>query len=339
MEPRDFLDALPIPAVFIQRNERIGATNRAARALLGEGIDGRHFITALRQPMLLDAIEATMRDAKPRTARYLGNDGRQDTAFDVTLRAVGLEGVLVAFQDVTSVEQAVQMRRDFVANVSHELKTPLTSVLGFIETLKGPARDDAGARDRFLTIMEAEAGRMNRLVSDLLSLSRVEAEERMRPTDRLDLGEKVRSVLGGLQPLAEAAAVTLARDLPEAPVEIRGDTDQLRQVLVNLVENGIKYAGRGATVTVAIEPPAHRARLRAEGVLLSVADTGPGIDPRHLPRLTERFYRVDTHRSREQGGTGLGLAIVKHIVNRHRGRMRIVSEPGQGTRFEILLPV
>jgi two-component system phosphate regulon sensor histidine kinase PhoR len=231
-----------------------------------------------------------------------------------------------------------QMRRDFVANVSHELRTPLTALIGFLETLKGPARNDPEGQARFLSIMEAEAQRMNRLVDDLLSLSRVEAEERVRPTARINLGDLVRSTLHGLVPLAKDGGVTLEMALPAVPVTVPGDDDQLRQVLSNLVENAIKYSGTGAQVTVALSEPAYEPRVRTQGVRLTVSDTGDGIDPIHLPRLTERFYRVDGHRSREMGGTGLGLAIVKHIVNRHRGRLRIDSEPGQGTVFTVILP-
>ncbi|WP_372837395.1 sensor histidine kinase, partial [Puniceibacterium confluentis] len=300
-----------------------------------------HFITALRQPALLDVIEATLRDGTPRQSRYLTNDGRQDTTFRVSCRPLPLAdgmGALVVFEDVTQFEQAGQMRRDFVANVSHELRTPLTALMGFIETLKGPARNDPVARDRFLGIMETEAGRMNRLVGDLLSLSRVEADERVRPTERLDLGGLVLSTVHGLAPLAHEAGVQVETDLPP-PFEMTGDADQLRQVLTNLLENAIKYSGRGSQVTVRISPPRYEPRVRAEGVTLEVEDSGPGIDPIHLPRLTERFYRVDSHRSREMGGTGLGLAIVKHIVNRHRGRLQVDSTLGRGSCFKVVLPV
>ncbi len=339
--PQAVLDALPMPAVIIRRDERIEAANGAARALFGDRIAGRHFITALRQPALLDAIEATLRDGAPRQSRYLTNDGRQDTAFQVSVRSVPLgsgAGTLVVFEDVTHLEQAGQMRRDFVANVSHELRTPLTALIGFIETLKGPARTDAAARERFLDIMESEAGRMNRLVGDLLSLSRVEAEERVRPTERLDLGELVESSVHRLAPLASDAGVRVRTDLPE-PFLMTGDGDQLRQVLANLLENAIKYAGRGTEVTVRVSAPGYEPKMRGEGVTLEVCDTGGGIDPIHLPRLTERFYRVDNHRSRERGGTGLGLAIVKHIVNRHRGRLQVESKLGVGTVFRVILPV
>lgn len=341
-DSRQIVAAVPLPALLIRLDERIAAANAEARALLGDGLEGRHFITALRQPVLLDAIENTFRDGSPRLTRYLTNDGRQDATYEVSCRAVTLEdapGVMLTFHDITHLEQASQMRRDFVANVSHELRTPLTALLGFIETLKGPARDDAAARDRFLEIMETEAGRMERLVGDLLSLSRVEAEERVRPTDPVNLSNLIRSVLNALAPLASDADVVLVADLADAECVVPGDPDQLRQVLSNLVENGVKYSGRGTELRVGLSAPAFQPRLRANGVELVVSDTGQGIDPIHIPRLTERFYRIDTHRSREQGGTGLGLAIVKHIVNRHRGRMKIESALGRGVTFRILLPL
>jgi two-component system phosphate regulon sensor histidine kinase PhoR len=342
------LAALPMPAVAIGANERIEAANPVATRLLGAGLEGRHFITALRQPALLDAIEASLRDGGTRQAEFLTNDRGQDVAFRVTVAPALLRegamqgrGVLVCFEDVTPVEKAGRMRRDFVANVSHELRTPLTALMGFIETLKGPARQDPEAQARFLAIMEAEAGRMNRLVGDLLSLSRVEADERVRPSERVALGALLRSTLNGLAPLAAEAGVDLRDELPEGQEgpEVPGDADQLRQVFTNLIENAIKYGGRGCTVRLSMQPPAYEPRLRATGVCVRVADTGPGIAEIHLPRLTERFYRVDSHRSREMGGTGLGLAIVKHIVNRHRGRLRIDSAPGEGTTFSVILPV
>lgn len=338
----ELVEAVPLAALVIRRDERIVAANTAACKLLGQGIVGRHFITALRQPVLLDAIEGALRDGAVRRAEYQTSEGGHDATYRVAVRPLALDGVpgvLVSFEDITPLEQVGQMRRDFVANVSHELRTPLTALMGFIETLKGPARDDPAGQARFLAIMEAEAARMNRLIGDLLSLSRVESQERERPTDPVDPAELVRGTLRGLQGLADTAGVVLEAELPTEAFTLTGDADQLRQVLMNLVENGIKYAGRGARVSVGLSAPAMQPRLRAMGVVLSVRDTGPGIASHHLPRLTERFYRVDSHRSREKGGTGLGLAIVKHIVNRHRGRMRITSEPGQGTCFTVILPL
>lgn len=342
LDAASLIRSLPFPALMVRRDERIEVANAQAQVLLGAGIEGRHFMTALRQPSLLDAVEASLRDGQPRETSYLSNEGGNDTTYKVALRPSDTDlgrAVLVSFEDVTHLEQMGQMRRDFVANVSHELRTPLTALIGFIETLQGPARNDPVGQERFLGIMATEAHRMNRLVGDLLSLSRVEADERVKPTEVLDLGQVVRSTVHGLTKLAEDAGVEVLSDLPDDPVQIAGDADQIQQVLTNLIENGIKYSGRGSAVTVRLGLPTMQRRLRAPGVQLTVADTGPGIDPIHLPRLTERFYRVDSHRSREMGGTGLGLAIVKHIVNRHRGRLKIDSALEKGTVFTVLLPV
>jgi len=334
------LAAMPIPVLLVEAGERIAAANADALTLLGQQIQGRHFATILRQPELAEAIEGTLRDERPRQVRYLSNDGAHDTTFDVSCRYVpSSRGVLVAFLDVTHMEQAGQMRRDFVANVSHELRTPLTALMGFIETLRGAAADDPAARDRFLAIMQDEAGRMNRLVGDLLSLSRVESQERVRPKDPVDLADKISSVLNAMRPLAEEAGVAFHYVKPDSPVMVPGDSDQIRQIFTNLVENALKYGGSGETVTVTLTTSERDPALRAPAARVQVIDKGPGIDPMHLPRLTERFYRADNHRSRMLGGTGLGLAIVKHVVNRHRGRLRVESELGQGATFTVILPM
>ena len=336
---------MPLPALLVDQSERILNANAEALTLLGQQIVGRHFATILRQPAILDAIEGGLRDRRPQRTRHLSNDGVQDISFEVHCRYVSGTGavnggaLMITFQDVTHLEAAGQMRRDFVANVSHELRTPLTALMGFIETLGGPARDDAAARDRFLTIMADEAGRMNRLIGDLLSLSRVESEERVRPKDKVDLSAQLAVTLRSLTPLATDAGVTLELSVPPDPVLITGDTDQLRQVFTNLVENAIKYGASGELVTVALTTSARDPAVRTAAARIQIIDKGPGISPVHLPRLTERFYRADSHRSRELGGTGLGLAIVKHIINRHRGRLRVESELGQGSVFTVILPI
>jgi two-component system phosphate regulon sensor histidine kinase PhoR len=344
MDPARFLEAMPLPALLVDRSQRIVAANNEALTMLGRGLVGRNFVTILRQPPVLDAIEACLRNANPRITNYLHSDGARDTHFRVTCRFVAGIGtnasgaVLVSFEDITHMEQAGQMRRDFVANVSHELRTPLTALMGFIETLRGPARDDAKARDRFLDIMEGEANRMNRLVGDLLSLSRVEDNERVRPTEDIVLSDVLSSTLHSLRPVADEAGVTLEAGFGNVPLRVTGDLDQLKQVFTNLVENAIKYGGSGGRVTVRLAYVARDPALRGPSARVSVIDYGPGIDPIHLPRLTERFYRVDSHRSRQLGGTGLGLAIVKHIINRHRGRLRVESDLGQGAVFTVILP-
>ncbi|MEM7075340.1 MAG: ATP-binding protein, partial [Pseudomonadota bacterium] len=334
--------AIPLPAVLIGGAERILDANTRALHLLGQGIVGRHFITAIRQPTVLDTIERCARDGEPRQTRYLTSDGAQDITYSVSCSRVDSEEgarVLVCFEDVTHVELVGQMRRDFVANVSHELRTPLTALMGFIETLRGPAREDREASDRFLETMHVEAGRMERLVKDLLSLNRVEVQERNRPTERLDLIALLISVVDATTPILLGADVTLRRVLPDTPVFVPGDADQLRQVFTNLVENAVKYGGPDGCITLRVGMDDQHPALRVPSVTVSVIDEGPGIEEIHIPRLTERFYRIDSHRSRQMGGTGLGLAIVKHIVNRHRGRLRIQSEPGVGSEFSVVLPL
>src|SRR6056297_3852600 len=335
------LAGLPLAAVLVGADARILAANAAAREMLGQAIEGRHFLTAMRQPDLRAAIEATAEDGTARSITYqTAQDGR-DSTFRAHVAGVALaagdRGVLVSFEDMTEREQAAQMRRDFVANVSHELRTPLTALLGFIETLQGPARRDESAIDRFLGIMQIEASRMERLVRDLLSLSRVESEERVRPREAINLSDVVGSVVYMLRPLARESGAELIFD-PVEDTPVPGDADQLQQVFTNLIENAIKYGGSGNRITITLDRHPKDATLRMPAIVARVRDTGPGIDPLHIPRLTERFYRVDTHRSREMGGTGLGLAIVKHIVNRHRGRLRISSTPGEGSEFTVILP-
>ena len=340
----EFVSAVPMPALVVDRSERIIAANADGRMLLGQRIEGRHYATILRQPQVIEAIEQSLRTKRPARTRHLSNDGAQDTTFQVEcryLKGVGAASggaVLMVFQDVTHLEQASQMRRDFVANVSHELRTPLTALMGFIETLRGPARDDTNARERFLQIMTDEANRMNRLVGDLLSLNRVESEERVRPKEQLELTGLLQSTLNSLRPLAEGGSVVMTLNAPPEPVMLPGDSDQLRQVFTNLIENAMKYGGSGESVTVNILPSERDAALRGPAVRVQIIDKGPGIDAVHLPRLTERFYRADSHRSRQLGGTGLGLAIVKHIINRHRGRLRVESDLGKGSVFTVILP-
>ncbi|MFV0514721.1 MAG: ATP-binding protein [Jhaorihella sp.] len=331
-----FLSAIPLPVVLIGADDRIVAANAAGEAILGPGQIGRHHALALRQPALLAVIEAALRAGTRTEAPYVISGSSHEVSYRVTVSPVSLgasRGALCAFEDITERELIGQFRRDFVANVSHELRTPLTTLVGFIETLKGAARDDPAARARFLAIMEREAARMNRLVADLLSLSKLEAQARQRPTAPVNIAELVNAAAAGLRPAAEAAGLDLKILGADAAAHIPGDGDQLMQVLQNLIENAIKYGAAGRRVTIALHAPEDEPMLR-----IDVTDEGDGIEPMHLPRLTERFYRVDDHRSREKGGTGLGLAIVKHIVSRHRGRLDIGSAPGKGARFSVFLP-
>ena len=343
------LEAMPLPALLIGADARILAVNAKGEALFGAGLVGglvgRHHAIAMRQPSLLGAIEAAFLRGQVTELRYGHGRGAREDAFRAAVAPVDLgttRAVLCSFTDTSEAEQTAQIRRDFVANVSHELRTPLTTLMGFIETLKGPARSDEAARLRFLDIMDQEAGRMNRLVRDLLSLSRVEAEERQRPQASVEMAKLIASVASSLAPVAEGLGVAITilgtGDATPAEFTVPGDQDQLVQVFQNLIENAVKYGSPGKRVTVTLTRLEEDPILRQPAVRIAVRDEGDGIDPIHLPRLTERFYRVDAHRSRAQGGTGLGLAIVKHIVQRHRGRLKIESEKGVGSSFAVVLP-
>jgi len=335
---QDLILALPNAVLLIGPDDRVLVQNDAMTTVLGLDLTGRHHITALRQPATIEAIAVARETGAPQSAIYLPRvaDTERSYAVAVTPQA---DHVLVALTDQTDKIQTNTLRRDFVANVSHELRTPLTALLGFIETLQGPARDDPKAQARFLDIMATEADRMRRLVDDLLSLSRVEDTQRIRPTAPVSLGVVVRQAVELLQDVAAnndtALHVTIPDDLPMIP----GDEGQLQQVVNNLIENAIKYGASADGINITITGPIGDKSLRQDVLGLSVQDFGEGIASHHLARLTERFYRVDGHRAREQGGTGLGLAIVKHITNRHRGRLKFESEPGKGTTVTLRLPV
>ncbi len=342
------LSGVPEPVLWVCDDKRIRMANPAAHELLGAELAGQSALLAIRQPEPVAALERAVAAAPGarHEARYTLTTPAAETTYRMVAHrlvpAGAVAGVLVSFLDISHLEEAEQMRRDFIANVSHELRSPLTVLSGFIETLQGTARDDAEARTRFLEIMAQEARRMNRLVGDLLSLSKVEANERVRPRDRVRMADVIRTSLAALRPQIEEGGITLtvsgADPGPEGATELPGDRDQLVQVVHNLVENAIKYGGTGGTVGIALRSHAHWPGFQGPVLTLAVSDGGEGIDPIHLPRLTERFYRVDSHRSRQMGGTGLGLAIVKHIINRHRGRLSIDSERGRGTTFLIVLP-
>ena len=244
--------------------------------------------------------------------------------------------MLVQFRDLSEQDRLTRLRTDFIANASHELRTPLASIKGFIETLQGPASADATARRKFLGIMEAQAARMTRILDDLLSLSRIEMREHLPPSDIFDVVSILRATVEGLEPIAREARITLEFGVAVGAAQVRGDRDELVQVFQNLIQNAIKYGHEGGRVDVTlVSHPAQSGQ--PPKIDIAVADDGPGIAEVHLPRLTERFYRVDTATSRERGGTGLGLAIVKHILNRHRGELNVASEPGKGSTFTVVL--
>jgi two-component system phosphate regulon sensor histidine kinase PhoR len=245
--------------------------------------------------------------------------------------------LLMTFNDLTPLRRVEEMRADFIANASHELRTPLAALLGFIETLQGPAKNDPVAREKFLGIMQGQATRMARLIDDLLSLSRIELNAHLQPNTPLELAPIVRQVADGLQTLARDRDVAIKVVAPPEPLIVLGDRDELIRALENLVENSLKYGAAGKRIDIMLSRG--QTRSGAPEVRLAVRDYGPGIAPEHLPRLTERFYRVDVADSRAQGGTGLGLALVKHVLNRHGGRLNIESTPGAGATFTMHLPL
>ncbi len=330
-------------AVFaLGDDRRILFSNPAAVRLFGDNFTGRDIVRAVRHPECLAAINQVLSGADSAKA-VITLEAPLHGTYEVTATNLGAGSsdgsrVAVSFNDITHIRHAEQMRSDFVANVSHELRSPLTSLSGIIETLKGPAKGDATATERFLDLMENEAWRMNRLIGDLLSLSRVEADERVRPIEKVDIVSVVENVIAMLEMQIENEGKSVRLEKPNTVPPVPGDRDQLTQVMQNLIENALKYGAAGTGVTIRISQNDKIAGVRGPVVSISVEDEGEGIDALHIPRLTERFYRVDAGRSRDKGGTGLGLAIVKHIVNRHRGRLQIESQPGKGSTFSVHLP-
>jgi len=362
------IEKLPTPVLLIGPGGRIERANPAARAFLALGAEGGLLSTVLRQPRVLEAVSRALRGEKVETVEYstLAPIESHVRAYveSIRLPAAGpmpFRAMLV-LADNTSSKRAERMRADFLANASHELRTPLASLSGFIETLSGPARDDEEARERFLAIMTEQTGRMRRLIDDLLSLSRVEMNEHLPPAGTADLELIVHDVSQALAPMAAQRNIALELESTGSGAPVRGDRDQLYEVIENLAENALKYSPDGATVTISIaygrtrnaaehlreriNPQSGRLTLAAPALdpdarygVVRVRDAGPGIERRYLPRLSERFFRVDGQKSGPTSGTGLGLAIVKHIVTRHRGGFTVESAPDAGSVFSVFFPV
>jgi len=341
---RALLDAVPEPAVALDEAGYVVHANRLAEDLFGSRRRGGHFAAMSRDPGLLEAVDRALATGEtgsielhqrvPLERRLLATVAALDRPRP---GARGGPVLLVSFRDLTEQDRLARMRADFVANASHELRTPLASLRGFVETLQGAAKDDPAAHERFLKVMSEQAERMTRLVDDLLSLSRVEMREHLPLVERVDLNEAVSHVIQTLQPIAAGSGTRIEFHGLSEPATVRGDRDEIVQVFQNLVQNAIKYGKPGGRIEVRIaREPAGGGRPAR--FLASVIDDGPGIPPQHLPRLTERFYRVSVVASRERGGTGLGLAIVKHILNRHRGELVMTSTVGKGSTFTVALP-
>jgi two-component system phosphate regulon sensor histidine kinase PhoR len=333
-------EALPDPVIVLNPAGHVLFCNAPARGLFASLREGSHISSVIRTPEFLDAVSAAPERGRAVTVTYAQRvPGARRRAATVAPRTRGSErggSILVLLRDLTEVERINQMRADFIANASHELRTPLASLRGFIETLQSSAKGDPAARERFLPIMAEQASRMTRLIDALLSLSRVEMNAHVPPSDLVDLNDVLNNAKDTLEPLARETGFKFEVGRFPRPAIVRGDRDELLQVLQNLVQNGFKYGERGGQVRIEAKYIPSLGR-QAGRYAIAVVDNGPGIASEHLPRLTERFYRVDVASSREKGGTGLGLAIVKHILNRHRGELAIASKPGKGSAFTVML--
>lgn len=330
MKPSDIaaavLGAIDEPALVVRRG-MVEAANRAALELLGQQIVGRDLRFAIRHPQALNVILA----GESADLELVGI-GSAERPWLLSVRPLP-GGALVRLADRAELRAAERMRTDFVANASHELRTPLATIIGYAETLAEEGPVDEEMRARFGATIQTEARRMLRIVEDLMSLSRIEADRYRAPDGRIDLGDVARIAVEHAAGLAERRGCVVEAEVDPAPVSVLGDYGQLLQLADNLLGNAIRYGcpDKGSVARISVGSEAGQ-------VILTVSDEGEGIDPRHLPRLTERFYRVDSARSRDSGGTGLGLAIVKHIVERHRGTLDIQSQPGRGTRVSVSLP-
>lgn len=334
------LDAMPDPAIAIDHDRLVLHANQPAVDIFGSIRRGWPISLASRVPELDEAIERAIATRAPQSVA-LRERMPIERRFDASVAPLrgphaGMPALLIVLHDNSERDRLAQMRADFVAHASHELRTPLASLRGFIETLQGAAKEDPVARERFLSIMSGEALRMTRLLDDLLSLTRVEMHVHIPPTGQVEINEVVGEVVESLEPIASAADTTIQVETTPSEHFVRGDRDEVVQVLVNILQNAIKYGRERGSIVVRVAQQSEGTKRHVE---IAVTDNGPGIAEEHLPRLTERFYRVDDKSSREKGGTGLGLAIVKHILTRHQGYLKIASKLGQGSTFTIGLPV
>ena len=333
------IDALQFPAYILDHRGSVVYANKSSHSAFGKIKTTDRIFIRFRQPELRQLIEKALREKVSLTGEY-HEPIPDDKWFAVEIAPIfdhdmrpSKPHYLLGFHDLTEAKKIDQMRSDFIANASHELRTPLASLLGYIETIKGPARKDENAIDRFTDVMLDQAHRMTRLVNDLLSLSRIEMQSHMKPSQVIDLNEVVASVVDSLESVAKSLNVKIEFN-SIGTINILGDRDALLQVFENLIENACKYGEEGGKVIVSLD-----LKEANKKVTVSVQDFGPGIALEHQQRITERFYRVDVARSREKQGTGLGLAIVKHILNRHSTKLGIDSKPENGARFFVNFPV
>ena len=332
---QSIVDAVPHPAFTLDDQFVIQHANALAEKLFETKLAGLALVRVLRQPEASDCVKSVVSSQQLQSCELVI---KAPTPRTHKASAAFLDGgtiILFTLTDISAEIDAEKARSTFVANVSHELRSPLTSLMGVVETLQGPARNDVEARDRFLDLMHGETERMSRLVGDLLSLSKLEAKEHVPPKGALDIVAMIKRVIAVLSESTPAYKGRISILSPTETSIIRGDQDELTEVFQNLIENALKYSGSDTQVHIEIHPPTGSKSTLA----VKIRDHGDGIEPEHLPRLTERFYRVDKGRSREMGGTGLGLAITKHILNRHRARLSIKSKLGEGSIFTVVLPV
>lgn len=337
-----FVEALPEPVLLLAADGTVLFYNKRAHDAFDGLKTGWHISGVIRNPQVLDAVANAGKAAKMRTVNYVERVPVEKHLAATVSWLDGASGrggsaILVLVRDLTEQERMDQMRADFIANASHELKTPLASLLGFIETLQGAAKHDGEARERFLAIMARQAERMARLIDNLMSLSRVEMRAHLRPQDQVRIADVVRAACDALEPMAAEANVRLNVSSTVNGACVQADRDELTQVFVNLVQNAIKYGRPGGAVSIALGRLPKTSPATASRISVTVEDDGLGIAAQHLPRLTERFYRVPDGGAPERGGTGLGLAIVKHVINRHRGELQISSQEGVGSKFTVLL--
>ena len=352
------LEAMPDPALLVDSEGRIVSSNAAARRQMHFEARGQFLTSILRHPDVLEAVQGAVREGQTQSVEYEtpAQVDRHTRCYVAPVTWGTDRAAMLVFHDQTARISTERMRADFLANASHELRTPLASLTLLIETLSGPARDNSADRDRFLGMMQVQADRMRRLIDDLLSLSRIELDEHVPPSDRADLAAVAREVADSLAPLLKERNVTLDLRAPSAPVRVVGERFQLAQVVQNLVDNAVKYTPDGGVVRIEVGASGDREEVSAQAgrrweeagrvalltpaaaanrsyAYVRVEDSGPGVAKQFLPRLGERFFRVERELGNERGGTGLGLAIVKHIVNRHRGGFLVESQPGRGSAF------